>query len=65
MFLRSDTKLVVKRVVPDLFHVVPVGYNTVLDGILEGQYTALGLGFVTLSGINGWGYLTDTDTYPT
>jgi len=65
MFLRSDTKLIVEGVVPDLFHVIPVGYDTVLDGVLEGQYTALGLGFVALLEVSGWNYPTDTDTYPT
>jgi hypothetical protein len=31
-------------VVPDLLHVVPVGHDAVLDGILEGEDAALGLG---------------------
>ncbi len=31
---------------PDLFHVVPVGDNAVLDGVLEGEDTTLGLGLV-------------------
>ena len=53
MFLGSDTKLVVEGMVPDLFHVIPVGYDTMLDGVLEGQYTALGLGFVALSEFSG------------
>jgi len=56
MFLGSNTKLVVKGMVPDLFHVVPVGYDTMLDGVLEGQYTALGLGFVALSEFSGRDY---------
>ena len=31
VLLRGDTELVVKGVVPDLLHIVPVGDNTVLD----------------------------------
>ena len=46
MFFRSDTEFVVEGVMPDLFHIIPVGYDAVLDGVLEGQYTALGLGLV-------------------
>jgi hypothetical protein len=33
--------------VPDLFHVIPVGHDAVLNWVLEGQDTTLGLGFVT------------------
>jgi hypothetical protein len=32
---------------PDLFHIIPVGDDTVLNGVLEGQDTSLALGFVT------------------
>ena len=52
MFLRSNTKFVVEGVVPDLFHVVPVGDDAMLDGVLEGQYTTLGLGFVPSLGVS-------------
>ena len=47
VLLGSHTELVVEGVVPDLLHVVPVGDNTVLDGVLERQNTTLGLGLVT------------------
>ena len=30
-----------------LLHIIPVGDDTVLDGVLEGQDTSLGLGFVS------------------
>jgi hypothetical protein len=43
----SYAKLVVEGVVPDLLHVVPVGNNTVLDGVFKGKNTTLGLSFVT------------------
>merc|ERR1719261_908088 len=42
----GHTELVVERVVPDLFHVVPVGHDAVLDRVLEGQDATLGLGLV-------------------
>merc|ERR1719198_2940475 len=35
VLLWRDTKLVVESMVPDLLHVVPVGHNAVLDGILQ------------------------------
>jgi hypothetical protein len=47
VLLRGNTQLIVKGVVPDLLHIVPVGNDTVLDGILESQDTTLGLGLVT------------------
>jgi hypothetical protein len=31
---------------PDLLHVIPVGDNTVLDGILQGEDITLGQGFI-------------------
>jgi len=44
---RCNSELVVVGVVPDLLHIIPIGDDTVLDGVLEGQDTSLGLGFVT------------------
>jgi hypothetical protein len=32
---------------PDLFHVIPVGDNAVLDRILQGEETTLRLGLIT------------------
>jgi hypothetical protein len=32
---------------PDLLHVIPVGDDAVLNGVLEGQNTSLGLGLVS------------------
>ena len=37
--------------VPDLLHVVPVGHDAVLDGVLEGQDTTLVLGLVANVGV--------------
>ena len=47
VLLGGHTQLVVEGVVPDLLHVVPVGDNTVLDGVAEGKDTTLGLSLVT------------------
>jgi hypothetical protein len=33
--------------VPDLFHVVPVGDDAMFDGIVERQNTPFGLGFIS------------------
>mmetsp|Transcript_707 Transcript_707/g.1130 ORF Transcript_707/g.1130 Transcript_707/m.1130 type:complete len:390 (+) Transcript_707:183-1352(+) len=50
--LGGDTKFIVKGVVPDFFHVVPVGDNSVFDGVFEGEDSALGLGFVSDVGVS-------------
>merc|ERR1712002_598499 len=51
MLLRGNSELVVEGVMPDLLHVVPVGNNAVLNGVLQGQDTPLGLGLVPDVGI--------------
>ena len=51
VLLGSDTEFVVEGVVPDLLHVIPVGDDTVLDGISEGQDTTLGLCLITDVGV--------------
>ena len=51
VLLWGDAELVVEGVVPDLLHIVPVGDNTVLDGVLEGKDTTLGLGLVANVGV--------------
>merc|ERR1711973_208722 len=51
LLLRGHTELVVHGVVPDLLHVIPVGDDSVLHGVLEGQDTPLGLGLVSDVGI--------------
>ena len=53
VLLRGNTELVVKGVVPDLLHIVPVGDNTVLDGVLQGEDTSLGLGLISNEGVLG------------
>ncbi|CAD6226917.1 GSCOCG00005977001-RA-CDS [Cotesia congregata] len=36
-----------KSVMPDLLHVIPVGDDTVLDRVFQGEDTSLALGFIT------------------
>jgi hypothetical protein len=47
VLLGGNTQLVVEGVVPNLLHVVPVGDNTVLDGVSQGQDTTLRLCLIT------------------
>merc|ERR1712156_1323922 len=51
LLLRGNTELVVEGVMPDLLHVVPVGDDSVLHGVLQGEDTPLGLGLVTDIGV--------------
>merc|ERR1711975_87914 len=57
LFLGGNTELVVEGVMPDLLHIIPVGDDTVLNGVLQGEDTSLGLGFISNIGI----LLTHTD----
>mmetsp|Transcript_29594 Transcript_29594/g.54303 ORF Transcript_29594/g.54303 Transcript_29594/m.54303 type:complete len:380 (+) Transcript_29594:92-1231(+) len=50
--LGSDAKLVVEGVMPDFLHIVPVGDNSVLDGVFQGEDAALGLGFISDVGVS-------------
>lgn len=47
VFFWSDTEFVVESVMPDLFHVIPVGDDTVFDGVFQGEDTSLALGFIS------------------
>ena len=51
VLLWGNSELVVEGVMPDLLHVVPVGDDTVLDGVLQGEDTSLGLSFVSDVGV--------------
>ena len=46
VLLGGHTQLIVEGVMPDLLHVVPVGDDAVLDGVLKGQDATLALGLV-------------------
>merc|ERR1712026_205695 len=43
LLLGGNAELIVEGVVPDLLHVVPVGDDSVLNGVLQGKDTPLGL----------------------
>ena len=47
VFFWGYTQLIVECVMPDLLHIVPVGNDTVLDGIFQGEDTSLTLCFIT------------------
>jgi len=47
VFFWGNSEFVVESVVPDFFHIIPVGDDTVFDGVFKGEDTSLGLGFVT------------------
>merc|ERR1719378_1452985 len=51
LFLRGNTELIVEGVVPDLLHIIPVGDDSMLNGVLEGEDTSLGLGLISNIGI--------------
>merc|ERR1712243_169393 len=51
LFLRGNTELIVEGVVPDLLHVIPVGDDSMLHRVLEGEDTSLGLGLISNIGI--------------
>merc|ERR1719508_616869 len=39
LFLRGNTELIVEGVVPDLLHIIPVGDDSVLNGVLQSEDT--------------------------
>merc|ERR1712078_108978 len=51
LLLRGNTEFIVEGVMPDLLHIIPVGDDTVLNGVLEGEDTPLGLGLVSNIGV--------------
>merc|ERR1712122_400806 len=51
LLLGGNTELVVEGVMPDLLHVIPVGDDSVLNRVLQGENTSLGLGLISNIGI--------------
>merc|ERR1712106_736997 len=51
LFLRGNTEFIVECVVPDLLHIIPVGDDSVLNVVLEGEDTSLGLSLISNIGI--------------
>merc|ERR1712227_558813 len=57
LLLRGNTEFIVEGVMPDLLHVIPVGDDTVLNGVFQGEDTSFGLSLITDIGV----LLTHTD----
>merc|ERR1712113_685053 len=51
LLLRGNTELIVEGVVPDLLHIIPVGDDSMLNRVLQGEDTSLGLGLISNIGI--------------
>merc|ERR1719148_604560 len=47
LFLWGNTELIVEGVMPDLLHIIPVGDDTVFNGVFQGEDTSLGLSFIS------------------
>merc|ERR1719452_251992 len=50
-FFGGNTEFIVEGVMPDLLHIIPVGDDTVFNGVLQGEDTSLALGFISDVGI--------------
>merc|ERR1711881_666734 len=46
-----NTEFVVEGVMPDLFHIIPVGDDSMFNWVFQGKDTSLGLSFITNIGI--------------
>merc|ERR1712079_26497 len=51
LFLWGNTEFIVEGVMPDLLHIIPVGNDTVFNGVFQGKDTSLGLSFISNIGI--------------
>merc|ERR1719427_1088552 len=51
LLLRGNTEFIVEGVMPDLFHIIPVGDDSMLNWVLEGEDTSLGLSLISNIGI--------------
>merc|ERR1712088_749327 len=51
LFLWGNTELIVEGVMPDLLHIIPVGDDTVFNGVFQGEDPSLGLSFISNIGI--------------
>merc|ERR1719249_405117 len=47
LLLGCNTEFIVEGVMPDLLHIIPVGDDTVFNGVLQGEDTSLGLSLIT------------------
>merc|ERR1712223_1371140 len=51
LFLGGNTEIIVEGVMPDLLHIIPVGDDTMFNGVFQGKDTSLGLSFISNIGI--------------
>eukprot|EP00121_Abeoforma_whisleri_P000955 Awhi_evm1s850 len=51
VFFWSYTKFIVESMMPDFFHIIPIGNDTVFNRVFQGQDTSFGLGFIPDIGI--------------
>merc|ERR1712064_222045 len=51
LLLGGNTEFIVEGVMPDLLHIIPVGDDSVLNGVLQGEDTSLGLSLISNIGI--------------
>merc|ERR1712119_56573 len=51
LLLRGNTEFIVEGVMPDFFHVIPVCDDSMLNWVLEGEDTSLGLSLISNIGI--------------
>jgi len=51
LFLRSNTELIVEGMMPDLLHIIPVSDDAMLNRVLQGEDTPLGLSLITNIGV--------------
>merc|ERR1712095_107369 len=51
LLLRGNTEFIVECVMPDLLHIISVGDDAMLNRVLEGEDTPLGLGLVSNIGV--------------
>merc|ERR1712066_240906 len=51
LFLRCNTEFIVEGVMPDFFHVIPVGDDTMFNWVFQGEDTSLGLSLITYIGV--------------
>ena len=51
VLLGCHTQLIVEGVMPDLLHIIPVGDDTVLNGVLQSQDTSLALSLISYVGV--------------
>ncbi len=57
MFFRCNTKFIVESMMPNFFHIIPVGNNAMFNGIFKSKNTPFWLCFITYI----WIFLTHTN----